>query len=89
MFKNKNNNILNIRKFINAIFFYYVTAFCHVYNRTQTSWLLDSLTSYEIALNCFFYLSDNISDKYHYKGKSAILFSLTNNITISLVSSIV
>ena len=43
----------------------------------------------DIALNCFFYLSDNISDKYHYEGKSAILFSLTNNITISLVSSIV
>ena len=45
--------------------------------------------AYEIALNCFFYLSDNISDKYHYEGKSAILFSLTNNIIISLVSSIV
>ena len=43
----------------------------------------------DISLNCFFYLSDNISDKYHYKGKSEILFSLTNNITISLVSSIV
>ena len=43
----------------------------------------------DIALNCFFYLSDNISDKYHYEGKSAILFSITNNITISLVSSIV
>ena len=43
----------------------------------------------DIALNCFFYLSDNISDKYHYEGKSALLFSLTNNITISLVSSIV
>ena len=43
----------------------------------------------DIALNCFFYLSDNISDKYHYEGKSAFLFSLTNNITISLVSSIV
>ena len=43
----------------------------------------------DIALNCLFYLSDNISDKYHYEGKSAILFSLTNNITISLVSSIV
>ena len=45
--------------------------------------------SCDIALNCLFYLSDNISDKYHYEGKSAILFSLTNNITISLVSSIV
>ena len=43
----------------------------------------------DIALNCLFYLSDNISDKYHYEGKNAILFSLTNNITISLVSSIV
>ena len=33
--------------------------------------------SCDIALNCLFYLSDNISDKYHYEGKSAILFSLT------------
>ena len=26
-------------------FWYYVTAFCHVYSNTQLSWLLDSLMS--------------------------------------------
>ena len=27
------------------IFWYYVTAFCHVYSNTQTSWILDSFLS--------------------------------------------
>ena len=31
-------------------FFYYVTAFCDVYKSTQTSWLLDCVTSYFISL---------------------------------------
>ena len=29
-------------------FFYYVLAFCHVYNSTQISWLLDSFQTYII-----------------------------------------
>jgi hypothetical protein len=38
--------ILIVIEFILMIFFwYFVTAFCHVYNATQISWLLDSLTS--------------------------------------------
>ena len=45
--------------------------------------------SCDCCLNALFYLNQKISDKYHYEGNSAILFSLTNNITISLVSSIV
>jgi hypothetical protein len=42
--------------------------------------------STDLALNALFYLSDNISDKYNYKGANKILFSLINNLTISLVS---
>ena len=45
--------------------------------------------SCDIALNAFFYLSDNISNKYHYKGANQFLFSLTNNLTISVVSAII
>ena len=43
--------------------------------------------SSDIALNAFFYLSDNISEKYHYKGSNHFLFSLTNNIAISVASA--
>ena len=43
----------------------------------------------DFALNALFYLSDNISDKYHYSGKSLLLFTLINNLTISLASTIV
>ena len=43
----------------------------------------------DFALNALFYLSDNISDKYHYTGSSLLLFTLVNNLTISLASSIV
>ena len=45
--------------------------------------------SCELSLNALFYLSDNISDKYHYSGANRLLFSLINNIIISLVSTIV
>ena len=45
--------------------------------------------SCDIALNGIFYLADNISDKYHYRGSHQFLFSLTNNITISLSSTII
>ena len=45
--------------------------------------------SCDIALNSLFYLSDNISDKYHYEGKNALLFSMINNIVISLFSTII
>ena len=35
-----------------------------------------------------FFLSNNISDKYHYKGSNLFLFSLTNNMAICVVSAI-
>ena len=41
-----------------------------------------------IFLNAFFYLSNNISDKYHYKGSNLFLFSLTNNMAICVVSAV-
>ena len=43
----------------------------------------------DFALNALFYLIDKISDKYHYTGKHRLLYTLINNISISLVSIIV
>ena len=43
----------------------------------------------DYALNALFYLSDNISDRYHYDGIYRELYSLVNNLTISLTSTIV
>ena len=43
----------------------------------------------DLALNALFYFSDNISDKYHYTGKYKLLFTLVNNLTISLALVIV
>ena len=43
----------------------------------------------DLSLNAFFYLSDNISDNYHYKGAYKLLYSLLNNWIISLSSTIV
>ena len=43
----------------------------------------------DYALNALFYLSDNISDKYHYTGLYAELYTLVNNFLISFVSTVV
>ena len=43
----------------------------------------------DLALNALFYLSDNISDKYHYSGANRLFFSLINNMTKAIVSTIV
>ena len=43
----------------------------------------------DLALNALFYLSQNISDKYHYKGPNRIFYSLINNITKTIVSTVV
>ena len=43
----------------------------------------------DFALNALFYLSDNISDRYHYNGSLRELYSLINNITISITSAII
>ena len=45
--------------------------------------------STDIFLNTFFYLSENISDKYHFRGLNQFIFSLTNNIANSVSSAIV
>ena len=42
----------------------------------------------DLALNALFYLNQNISDKYHYQGDNLYLFSLLNNLTISISSTI-
>ena len=43
----------------------------------------------DLSLNAFFYLSNNISDVYHYKGAYKLLFTIMNNIIISLSSTII
>ena len=43
----------------------------------------------DFALNALFYLSDNISDKYHYSGAYRELYTLVNNLTISISSTLV
>jgi hypothetical protein len=42
----------------------------------------------DLALNAFFYLNQNISDKYHYQGDNLYFFTLLNNLTISISSTI-
>ena len=42
--------------------------------------------SCDFALNTLFYFNDNISDKYYYKGNQLFLFTLVNNISISIIS---
>ena len=37
--------LISIELSLILFFWYYVTAFCHVYSSTQTSWLLDSFLS--------------------------------------------
>ena len=43
----------------------------------------------DYALNALFYLSDNISDRYHYEGIYKELYTIINNLTISFTSTIV
>ena len=42
----------------------------------------------DFALNAVFYLNQKISDKYHYDGDSLYIFTLTNNITVSIFSTV-
>ena len=44
--------------------------------------------SCDFALNGLFYLNQNISDKYHYKGDNLYFFTIVNNLTISISSSL-
>ena len=49
--------------------------------------LLFNYTS-DLALNTFFYFSDNISARHHYSGNSLFWYSLINNILISVISTL-
>jgi hypothetical protein len=42
--------------------------------------------SCDLAFNTIFYSNANISDRYHYEGEALLLFSLVNNIVVSLTS---
>ena len=58
---------INVEFLITLFFWYYVTAFCHVYTNTQNSWLLDCFTSFltsiaiEIAISFILSLLYKIS----------------------------
>ena len=43
----------------------------------------------DLALNGLFYFNENISDRYHYNGNNLFWFTLLNNLTIDLTSSLV
>jgi hypothetical protein len=42
--------------------------------------------SCDLAFNTIFYSNANISDRYHYEGEALLLFSLVNNIVVSVTS---
>ena len=44
--------------------------------------------SCDLALNALFYLNEKISNKYNYKGNYLLLFTIINNFTISISSTI-
>ena len=43
--------------------------------------------SCDLSLNTLFYFNDNISDKFHYDGENLYLFTLFNNMSISIIST--
>ena len=45
--------------------------------------------SCDLAFNTIFYTTQNISERYHYQGKNVFIFSLINNLIISIISSVV
>ncbi len=62
----------------NLFFYYYIIAFCHVYKRTQISWLLDSVSSYIISFLITIVLSFILSILYKLslKCKIRILYKI-------------
>jgi hypothetical protein len=44
--------------------------------------------SCDFALNAFFYLNQKISDRYHYRGENLFFYSIVNNLTISITSTL-
>jgi len=57
---------------------------------TQSLRLILLFFSYicDMALNALFYLNQNLSDRYHYNGHNLYLFTLINNMTISVSSTL-
>ena len=45
--------------------------------------------SCDLAFNTIFYSTQNISDKYHYKGDNLFLFTIVNNLVQTIISAIV
>ena len=45
--------------------------------------------SCDLAFNTIFYTNQSISDKYHYQGKNLFLFTITNNLLQTIISSVV
>ena len=45
--------------------------------------------SCDLAFNTIFYSNEKISDKYHYKGDNLFLFTIINNLIISIISTII
>ena len=50
--------------------------------------LLIFIYSCNFAFNTLFYFSDNISDKYHYKDDNVLFYTLINNLSICVISTI-
>ena len=46
------------------------------------------INSCDCALNAFFYSNEKISERYHYKGKNLFFYSIVNNLTISIASTL-
>ena len=44
--------------------------------------------SCDISFNSLFYFNQNISDKYHYEGDYLFLYTIFNNLTISIISTL-
>ena len=76
--KIKINLFFCLELLVMLFFYYYVTAFCHVYESTQTSWLLDSISSYVISFIISFVLSliGAILYKISIKYKIKILYKM-------------
>ena len=45
--------------------------------------------SCDLAFNTIFYSTQNISDKYHYKGDNLFLFTIVNNLVQTIISAII
>ena len=66
----KSNIFIIFVSLIILFFWYYVVAFCHVYNNTQSSWLLDSLLSFILRGVLDFFISLILSILYIYSINS-------------------